>query len=200
MAPQRNLMNIIGKKMSKIKGLFFDLDGTLVNTIEANIKTYRKAIEESGRIVTDEQLREVFGLRYDTFLKMFYPEISTEDIERIKTLKAKYYPDFLHLIKPNEHLINFIKTLTPDHKLVLVTTAQKTNAMNVLKTIGIDRLFDHIICGNDVTNPKPNPEAYLKALEITKLVPAEVIVFEDSSSGIEAAEAAGLSYIRIEIN
>ncbi len=107
------------------------------------------------------------------------------------------YPQFLHLARPNHQLIEFFKTLQPDHITVLVTTAQAVNAKAVLKASSLENMFDHIITGDMVTHAKPHPELYLRALEVTGLKPHEAIVFEDSQPGIRAAEAAGLLVLKI---
>lgn len=185
--------------MQTIRGLFFDLDGTLADTLDANVEAYKKAIQEIGKNVTTEQLTEVFGMRYDVFLKQFFPEISDAEIEKVRELKGKYYPDFLHLSKPHNQLIDFIKTLRDDHVTVLVTMAQRKNAVAVLESMNIENLFDFIITGEEVQNPKPHPESYLKALEVSGVKPDQALAFEDSPSGIASAKAAGITTLKISI-
>jgi HAD superfamily hydrolase (TIGR01509 family) len=180
-----------------IKGLFFDLDGTLVNTLEANIQAYIAVGKKAGVSITREMFVSTFGKRIDKWLPEFYPDITDKKIEQIKKYKAEIYPDHLHLATPHTKLIDFIRTVRPHHVTALVTTAQKKNAQAVMDAMGISDLFDHFVAGNEVEHPKPHPEAYLKALGLAKLQPAEVLAFEDSKTGIEAAHKAGLQVMRI---
>lgn len=184
--------------MSEIKGLFFDLDGTLVDTIEANIKAYTYAAKKVGHTLDQKELASTFGMRSDQFLKKLLKDISEEDIKAIQKIKAESYKDFSHLITPNHILIDFLRTLKPDHITVLVTTASRSNVNLVLKIAGIENLFDFVITGDDVTNPKPHPEAYLKALELTGLSTEKVLAFEDSQTGLKSAESANLKTLLIK--
>lgn len=185
--------------MKTIKGLFFDLDGTLVDTLEANTLAYQHALNGVGRTLTDEQIAGVFGMRADTFLPKFFPDITERELSEIKRLKIEAYPEYVHLARPNKQLIDFVRTLKPNHVTALVTMAQKANALAVLQASKLEDLFDHIVTGSDVTRAKPDPESYQKALELTGLDANEVLAFEDSDSGIEAAKAAGISVLTISI-
>lgn len=67
----------------------------------------------------------------------------------------------------------------------------------VLKEIGV---LDHLVgfvAGNDVPEGKPHPEIYLKAASMTGFSPSEVLVFEDSVTGMTAARAAGCQVIHV---
>lgn len=185
--------------MGVIRGLFFDLDGTLVDTLEANIAAYQKAVGVVGRKLKREQIIEVYGTRADMFLREFFPRITDEEIQAVRQEKGSIYPDFLHLVRPNIQLIDLIRTLRPLHITALVTMAQQRNAMAVLEAIGIDNLFDHIVTGDSVKQGKPHPESYLKALSMANLAADEVIAFEDSPSGLKAAKAANISVVTVQI-
>jgi len=185
--------------MKTIKGLFFDLDGTLVDTLEANAQAYTEAIKTINRTFTKEMYYAVHGMRIDLFMRKYFDDITEKEIDTVRHAKAKLYPSLLHLARPNHQLIDFVKTLRPLHTTVLVTMAQRQNTEAVLKATQILDLFDYIITGSDVKLAKPNPESYLKALQITGLEPFEALAFEDSESGIEAAKAAKISVITIRM-
>jgi HAD superfamily hydrolase (TIGR01509 family) len=68
-----------------------------------------------------------------------------------------------------------------------------------LKAFKLEDMFDYLATGGDVKQPKPNPEIYLKALDMTGLEANEVLAFEDSESGIESARAAGIATLLITI-
>ena len=185
--------------MKTIRGLFFDMDGTLVDSFMSNFEAYRLAIESVGRTIDLVTFAPTFGQRVDVFLPALFPDISTEDIELIKKEKTRVLPQFVHLARPNQPLINFIRSVRGHHTTVLVTTATLVNALVVLKALAIEDLFDYFVTGDIVSTAKPHPEAYLKALEVTGLKVDEVLAFEDSETGIASARAAGIMTLTIKI-
>lgn len=189
-------------KSKTIKGMFFDLDGTLCDTDEANFEAYARAFRDEGVRVDPEAFAELQarqGLRADAFIPILAPGITAEGVARVRRAKAGYYGDQMHLVKPNQRLIDFIALMREGHVMALVTTAERGNAIRVLRASGLDEMFDYMIFGDDVTQAKPHPEAYLKALELSGLAPQDVIAFEDSESGIKAATSAGLRVIKVSI-
>ena len=81
-------------------------------------------------------------------------------------------------------------------KTALVTGSMHRMAKQVADSIGFDA-FDLIIGGDDVSNGKPHPESYLKAAAILGVDPTNCVAFEDSLTGITAAEAAGTKAVGI---
>ncbi len=66
-----------------------------------------------------------------------------------------------------------------------------------LKRLGLFEAFDCIICREDAARPKPNPDLYLKALEVLGVDPEQAIVFEDSPNGVKAGRAAGIRTVAV---
>jgi beta-phosphoglucomutase len=180
-----------------IKGFFFDLDGTIVDTHQANFEAYRRSLEDFGVQLEFEQFKKSLGHQAQVFLRWFAPGLSDEDYLHIAETKARYYKDFVHLSVLNRQLIKFIDDLAEDHTIGLVTTAKRQNAEAVLSHHKLDTLFDIIITAEDVRRSKPSPEAYLLALKIADLESSEALAFEDSEPGMAAAEAAGISVVHI---
>jgi len=81
-------------------------------------------------------------------------------------------------------------------KTALVTGSMHRMAQQVADQIGFDA-FDVIVGGDDVINGKPHPESYLMAARMLGVEPAECVAFEDSLTGISAAEAAGTKAVGI---
>jgi len=184
---------------STIKGFFFDLDGTLVDTHEANFRAYKQAAHDviGAELGEDLKKRIKAGESSKDFLPSLLPEISDEQVSAVNTRKKEVYPDHLHVSELNAYLSHFLQQMSEHYITALVTTAKKDNAEAVLKAHGIDGYFNFKIFGHDVKAMKPDPEAYLLALEKAGLSADEVIAFEDSQKGIDAATAAGIKTIHI---
>lgn len=182
-----------------IKGFFFDLDGTLVDTHEANFRAYRQAIIEVVNIEPSSELRILIkkGESFSNFLPVILPGISEAEIKKISEVKKRHYPNQLHASRLNEYLSTFLGQMSEHYTTALVTTAREANARAVLKVHGLEKYFDFMIFGEDVLAAKPDPEAYLLALEKSGLSADEVLAFEDSQKGIDAAQGAGIKTIHI---
>lgn len=181
-----------------IKGFFFDLDGTLVNTYKADYLAYRDAIQEVlGITVGQADFDSTHGQELHQKLDLLAPGTSGEDIKKIAAAKRRHYPKYLDTTIPNEELISFLANFSEHHAMAIVTTAKRENALNVLKKHKLEKYFSHAVFGDEVTHPKPHPESYLLALERSGLKPEEVLAFEDTASGIAAAEAAGVAVVHV---
>jgi beta-phosphoglucomutase len=180
-----------------IKGFFFDLDGTLVETHAANYHAYKQALADFGIELAFEDFKATIGQQAHDFLPKLAPNLSTDEIKQVSDHKAKYYKKLMHVSTANEGLITFMRQMRKNHKIVLVTTARRRNLEAVLEHHSLTEDFDYIIAAEDVKHSKPDPEAYLLALEKTGLTAEEVITFEDSETGAKAAKAAGIAVVPI---
>jgi HAD superfamily hydrolase (TIGR01509 family) len=68
-----------------------------------------------------------------------------------------------------------------------------------MRHLGIEGMVDGILTSDDVTESKPSPEAFLKAMSIEGVTPAETLIFEDSDVGLAAAKASGAAYFKVEL-
>lgn len=181
-----------------IKALFFDLDGTLVDTHMANYEAYNSALNEVGVKISYDDFRKSIGYQANTFLRWFAPGLTDDEYSELSKRKAVHYKETAKRSVPNRVLIDFLHQSRKSCKIVLVTTAKRENAMVVLKQHDLQYCFDDIICAEDVKKSKPSPECYELALNRNGLLPTEVLAFEDSQPGVEAAEKAGISVLVVK--
>lgn len=183
--------------MAQVKLLITDFDGTLVDTFEANFLAYQKAFAMFGLELTEQQYRDCFGFRFDDF--MFHMGINDNDTKNgIRLAKGDFYPLFFDKLIVNDPLLTLLKTFKNSGGLTAVaSTARKENLMNALNFIDAADAFSLILTGEDVKQGKPNPAIYNKVLETLNVLPAEALIFEDSSVGISAANAAHVDYVQI---
>jgi len=200
---------------SRISAFIFDLDGTLVETERLKAKSYatvvgrltganapdRRAIELYERIVgsTDEmvcrQMIDEFGLA-DSL-----EEVEGELWKHLHQIRMEEYrntdgaPEKL-LGSVYQHNIDLLRCQKSNGRTVSVATSSFSDeAKRVLDVLGVRVLLDDIVGRESVTNPKPDPEIYLLAMERLELEPEQVIIVEDSPIGTEAAMASGASWI-----
>ncbi|NTU72763.1 HAD family phosphatase [Candidatus Roizmanbacteria bacterium] len=185
--------------MVRIRGFFFDLDGTLVDTHESNYMAYRKAIDSVMGIELGDELKIAIkaGENSNSFIPRLTKNASSSQVELINQMKKEIYPLCLDASKSNDFLIEFLRHMGESYTTVLVTTAKRNNALSVLAKHNLDDLFDYTVFGDEITDMKPSPAAYNLALAKTGLNPEEVLAFEDSENGITSAELAGIRAVHI---
>lgn len=184
----------------QIKLILLDFDGTLATTEEANMRAYALALKEEGiELDLAEYKRHYFGMRCPEFLRAL-GITNEEDMDRIRRRKIELYPTLFDSVHLNEPLWNFAQDFRANGgKVWIVSTGQRDNITNAMRYLGIEDKVDGIITSLDVSEPKPSPEAFLKAMEIEGVTPAETLIFEDSFVGLQAAEASGAPYFKVTL-
>lgn len=182
----------------EIRLIITDFDGTLVDTFQANLKSYQQAFESVGLSLSAEQYKKCFGLRFDKF--MHYMHIVDDSIASdIRKAKSEFYPTNFHLLSVNDSLLSFIRSFRKcGARTAVASTARRKNLENALAYIGANNDFDLIFAGEDVKNGKPSPEIYNKIMKHFGVSPQETLIFEDSPVGIEAAISAGAGYLIVK--
>ncbi|GGJ00884.1 HAD family hydrolase [Paenibacillus hunanensis] len=183
--------------MSK-KLAIFDLDGTLFDTREVNYLSYKHALANQGfDLDYNFYTEQCNGKYYKEYLPLIIPNITEEMMEDIHHDKKNAYFNNLGVSKVNEHLFNIISNLKTDYHIALVTTASKTNCMDILNYFSKTNEFELIITHNDVEKVKPDPEGFFKAMSYYNMSAENTIIFEDSEIGIEAAIRTGATVFTI---
>lgn len=99
-------------------------------------------------------------------------------------------------LTPINGAVAFVGRAKPRYKLALCTSGSRGTVTASLDRIGLAGCFDPVITAEDVRS-KPDPEGYLRVLAEHQTFTKDALVFEDSASGLAAAEAAGIDAICI---
>lgn len=184
----------------KNKLAIFDLDGTLFDTKDVNYNAYQNAIRMTKidvKIDYDDFCKLYNGKNYREFLPKVIPNISEEQLKKIHNLKKNIYQEYLDKAKKNELLFLMIEEIKEKFYISIVTNASKKNVEDILEKFSVKNLFDLLITQEDVENPKPSAEGFLKAMNYFNISKENTIIFEDSEIGIQAADKAEVDYVRV---
>lgn len=182
------------------KLVIFDLDGVLVNTTDLHTKALRDAVQYvvPGEAHLAEFLDASDGIRTKDKLERLKADYTLSDnaIRCIDLCKQEFTIQELKKLKLNESIVKGIKGLRRrGYKIAVASNSRRSFVDEVVKTIGIRKLVDYSISGDEVGSPKPDPEIFLKAIEHFGADRKDVFIFEDSPAGLEAAVRTGAEVI-----
>ncbi len=173
--------------------LFFDMDGTLIDTNYANFLSYKKAILSVTK--SDQDLIYNPDRRFNrSILKNTVPNLTENEYARIIKEKEEYYNDFLHETKLNKANVNILIKYSKTNKTVLVTNCRKDRAVTTLKHFGLLDKFSEIFYREFSDNDKKINKFQNAILKLGG-TPNFIIAFENEESEITDAQKAGISII-----
>ena len=178
--------------------IFFDLDGTLIDTERVAIETGKLAFSALNIVHPDALLHRLIGVDQPTAAELIRTACPNIDLD---LLKAEWAGRFEAAIATDVPLKAgaqaVVHGLSRTHQLALVTSSGRDAAMDKLQRSGLLPAFKTIVVREDVTAPKPAPEPYLLAATRLGAAVERCLVFEDSEPGAEAAHRAGMVVIQI---
>jgi HAD superfamily hydrolase (TIGR01509 family) len=178
--------------MEMIKAILYDLDGVLVDATEWHYESLNEALREISRFEISrlEHLSTFNGLPTNTKLEMLYEQnrVRKEDFEAIWKLKQKKTNEIIEKTATIDETKQRLHEGTKTFKKICVTNSIRQTALLMLEKTCQLSFMDHVISNEDVNNPKPDPEGYLKAIQYLQLQPNECMIVEDAPKGIEAAK------------
>jgi beta-phosphoglucomutase len=189
--------------MADIKGFIFDLDGVLVSTEHNHFVAWQKTANLLGVEFTEAENENLKGVsRLDSLkhiLNLGNAVLSNQEFEDLLNFKNDSYIESIQYLSQQNCLKGVVELLTKakSNGIKLAVGSSSKNAKRILKLIEIEDFFDTVVDGSMVENLKPSPEVFLKAASNLGLEPSECIVFEDASSGIQAAKAGGFTAIGV---
>jgi pyrophosphatase PpaX len=179
----------------RLTTFLFDLDGTIIDSIELILRSYRHTMQlHRGNEPMPPDEMWINGL--GTPLWAQFGQI-TEDKEEIEAMVQTYRTyNLAHhdaMVKPYDGVVDEIRRMKDaGMRLGVVTSKLRDGAMRGLRVSRIDDVFDIVIGSDDVTNAKPHPEPVLKAVEELGVQHPETAFVGDSRHDMESGRAAGV--------
>lgn len=183
-----------------IKGVIFDLDGTLIDSMFI-WETMGEDYLLSRGIVPEEGLSGKFKTMSLVQAADYYREnygiadkVETI-IEGINSLVVDFYSN---RVEPKDGVIEMLEAFHKRGVVMCIATASERSLVELaLKRIGMDGYFSHILTCTEVGRGKDSPLIFEKALEMLGTKKEETLVFEDALHAIETAKAAGFKLVGV---
>jgi len=187
--------------MDNIKGILFDMDGTVLDSEALFEESQILLLKEYGITASSEDFEEFRGMSYkdfySTFMSKFNISGDIENIrEKIRTYLHKLMETKLRFIDGFEDFYNtHIKNT--DLKVGLVTNTTRLSYQKIQSCINIDDYFNYVQTVTESREPKPSPQAFLQAMESLSINEKNTLIIEDSKTGLLSASATKAKVIGI---
>lgn len=178
--------------MNSFKLIFFDLDGTLLDTAPDVHNCVNLALQEMGLPrVPLEQTKKAIGPGPAVFSKIILGEDNVHRFEEYRDIfRPIYLEKCMDNTKPFPGIITLLEKLH-EYKLVVLTNKPSNSSNKILKGKNLLHYFDLVVGADRVEHPKPHPDMVYYACSEFNMSPKQCIVIGDTDNDIFAANAAG---------
>jgi len=182
----------------KVKGIFLDLDGTIVDSKEAYIEAARIAFEACGQKPPGGKAAFEIPRRLEKGLTI--SDIIKGDSKKFLSI---YFETYYSISREKTKLIPNVsatlETLSAKTKLALITMRYipKQAIIKELECFGISKYFTHVVTALDTSKPKPSPEALIACMRALDVEICDCIIAGDSVNDVRAGKAAGARTVAV---
>ncbi|MFN8384573.1 MAG: HAD family phosphatase [Anaerolineales bacterium] len=187
-----------------LKALIFDFDGLILDTETPEVLVWQSIYREHGfELPVDEWGKTIGGYGISTFDAADHLALLSQGRLESASMRTRYRREADLLIHASPILPGVVNLIEQAHEqgipVVIGSSSPHSWVDTHAKRLGIFHYFKYIVCQDDVApgRTKPNPDIYLKALEVLKIQNTEAVVFEDSLNGVEAARRAKIFVVAV---
>ena len=182
------------------RAYLFDLDGTIADSMPLHFRSWTQAVEEGGGTFPKDVFYSWGGIPLPRTVEMLNERFGY-NLPSIETARRKeqLYLAAMADVKPIASVVAHIEAQHGKIPLAVVSGSPRESIVRTLTMLKLLDRFDLLVGAEDYTHGRPNPEPFLVAAERLKVAPADCLVFEDADLGIQAAEAAGMAWVRVPV-
>ena len=179
----------------RFSGMIFDIEGTLIDCIPQNLRSWQETLSSFGMTVSFEVLQLYSGMDGDDMLQILAPDMDKKLRNRALEAEGKnFQARYLQSVRPFAGIRNLFETIKREGgKIAIATDCTDPVLRHYRAVLGVDDLIDVIACGEDVEEGKPSPKLVRLAAQRLDLDPARVVMTGDTPYDAEAARGAGVT-------
>ncbi|EDY15953.1 HAD-superfamily hydrolase, subfamily IA, variant 3 [Chthoniobacter flavus Ellin428] len=176
----------------------FDCDGTLADTMPTHYKAWLAALGEHSRNFPEAMFYELGGVPTARIVEILNERHGHNlPVEETVNHKEALFLEMSHEIAAIEPVVALARQYHGQKPLAVASGGHRRIVMNTLRALGIVELFQAIVCSEDYQRGKPSPDPFLEAALRLDVAPERCLVFEDTATGIAAADAAGMKSVLV---
>ncbi len=184
-----------------IKAVIFDIDGTLVDSVDLHAQAWKETFKEYGKNIPYEQVRHQIGKGGDQLLPVFFSREELEEFgEEMEEHRSKLFKrEYLPRVRPFPKVRQLFERIRADGKQIALASSAKEEELKVYKKIAdIEDLVEEEASSDDAARSKPHPDIFKAALEkLGDIKPSEAIAIGDTPYDAEAAGKLKLNVIGV---
>lgn len=183
--------------MKHLTAVVFDMDGLMLDTEVIGKRSWEHSATKIGLSLPLDYYPRVIG-RTTASIRPLLLEWFGQDfpVDTFIAESNRFYQESIHSQPPaiKQGLTELLKALAVANiPCGVATSTRRASAIYKLTVTGILPYFKAVTAGDEVTNSKPAPDIYLRAVEKLGISPKQCLALEDSEAGIRSAKAAGLT-------
>jgi beta-phosphoglucomutase family hydrolase len=180
------------------RGVIFDCDGTLADTMPLHYRAWVRALEERGAEMSEQLFYDLGGVPTADIVRILNERFDyalgvEETAHRKETLYEELLPEALAV----DRVVALVREYDGKYPMAVASGGLRRLVDRTIAALGLTGHFQAICTAEDVERGKPEPDLFLLAARRLGVPPEECIVFEDSDLGLEAARRAGMQSVDI---
>jgi phosphoglycolate phosphatase len=184
------------KEKWKLKGVIYDCDGVLFDSIEANMRLYNDLCSAVGRTpLKEEEIKYVHSHTVYEALHFIFGQENGLEKRALESLKQIDMREYILYLKMEPYLLQTLNLLKANGILRAINTNRTTSMKHIMERFHLWPFFDMVVTALDVKNPKPHPESIEKIIQKFNLNKEEAVFVGDSEVDQQTAKSSGIKFI-----
>jgi beta-phosphoglucomutase family hydrolase len=181
-----------------IRGLIFDCDGTIADTMPLHYVAWVAALQKHGHEFPEALFYEMAGIPSKRIVEILNDRHGWNlNAQELADFKESLYVEQLHKITPIEPVVQIVRDYAGKLPMAVATGGTRAIASKTLASMGVIEYFQAIVTADDVEHGKPAPDIFLEAARRIGVPPQHCYAFEDGELGLQSARAAGMVAVDI---
>jgi HAD superfamily hydrolase (TIGR01509 family) len=182
-----------------MRAIVLDMDGLMIDSERIYWDAGRYIARQYGKEVSDQTLGRMMGRKPLESLTVFARELGIPKPPEVllEAREARVITALEAGVEPMPGLMDVLPVLSGRYKLAIATSARRAMVDLIMRSLKVEHYFQVVQTSDDISNGKPDPEIYLKAMGKLGVKPEESAVLEDSSNGALSGKRAGAYVIAV---
>jgi beta-phosphoglucomutase family hydrolase len=181
-----------------VRGLVFDCDGTIADTMPLHYQAWVEAFREHGRLFPEALFYEMAGIPTVRIIEILNEKHGYNlPVREAADRKESLYVSLVDKVLPIEPVVQLVKRYAGRLPMAVATGGTRAICSKTLRALHLLEHFQAIVTADDVARGKPAPDIFLEAARRLGVPPEQCYAFEDADLGLESARAAGMVVVDI---